>query len=128
MVITPLAARAPWSAVAIEAVSNTSGVELALLHRSKDAREGGMRRGAAFGAIAATDLAGDDGGAKRLRGTPVGRVVRIGFEEKCTRPGIRSRGAPQIDVCGARSIEEGFELVLEMPACDGDCRELRPCL
>lgn len=100
-----------------------AGIELALLNRSEDAREDGMRLGPGLRAVATTDLARDHGWSKRLLGAPVGGVDRLGVEEKRKhgREFDREvRREPACDVCGAGSIDQGVELILEMPARDGD--------
>lgn len=95
---------------------------MALLDGAKHTGEYLLRLRAAIGAVAATDFAGDDGGAQGLFGAPVGRIDR-GVEQKGEdrREFDRQvRGKALRDPPAARPIDEGIELVLEMAARDGD--------
>lgn len=84
-------------------------IELALLNRSEDAREHGVRLGAAFRSIAPADCARDNRGPERVFGPPVRGFDRIGFEkERKHRWEFRGKMCREAagDMGGARSINE----------------------
>jgi len=102
---------------------DVTGVELALLNRAEDAREHGVGPGATFGSVAAADFARDHGRAERLLGAPVGRVDRIGLEQKGKHRrefDREMRRESPGDACRSGPIDERIQLVLQMAARDRD--------
>ncbi len=98
------------------------GVELALLNRAEDAGEHFVRVGAARGAVATADFAGDDRGAQCLFSAPVGRVNRRVEEKREDRRVFdrEMRGEALGDTAAARLIDESIKPILQMAAGDGD--------
>ena len=99
------------------------GVKVALLNGAQDAGEDFLGMSAASGAIASTDFAGDDRRPQRVFGAPIGRVDGIRLEEKGEDRGKfdrEMRGKSARDVGGSRTVEEGIESVLQMPASHRD--------
>lgn len=94
-----------------------------MLHGLQDAGEHLLGLGAAGGAIAAADLAGNDGGTQGVFGAPVGGVDRVGVEEKGEdrrKFDGQMRGEMAGDATGARPFDQGIELILEMAAGHGE--------
>ena len=81
----------------------------------------------AGGSIAAADFASDHRGAQGVFGAPVGGVNRVGVEEEGEDrrkfDGEMRREVPR-DAAPAWSVDEGIELILQMPARDGDAIRL----
>ena len=78
---------------------------------------------AAWRAIAATDFASDDRGSQRVFGAPIGRIHDVGGEQegKHGRKFDGEMGGKLLrDTLSPRTVDEGVELVLQVPAGDGD--------
>lgn len=114
--------RSDWLRGTQQIGEDDGGVELALLNRAEHAGEHLVRVGAACGAVATTDFAGDDGRAQGLCRAPVGRVDRRVEQkrEDCRVLDREMRGKALNDAATARLIDESNEPILEMTADDGD--------
>ena len=88
-----------------------SEVEVPLVSRPDDAGEDLLGVGSVAGAVAATDLAGHDGGSDGLFGAPVGRVDgRVPEEGEHGRElGVEMRGEALGVVEGRRRVDEATE-------------------
>ena len=89
------------------------------MNSPQQARQHGVRLGAAFGSIAAAHLPRDDGWTQGVCSTPVGGVNSIRFEEK-GKHGREFDGEMRRESAGHSGrpglIDERVELVFEMPA------------
>jgi hypothetical protein len=88
----------------------------------EDTGEHLLRLRTARRAIAAADFAGDHRGPERVFGAPVGGVDHVGLEqegEHGRKLDGEMRGEIARDASGARAIDEGIELIVEMPPSDG---------
>jgi len=90
-----------------------------------------VRLSAAFRSVTATHLARDDGWAQRVLDAPVGRVDRVGLEKE-GKHRWEFDGEMYRESSGhsglARMIDDGVELILEMPARNRDAAGGDPSL
>lgn len=89
----------------------------------EDATQDLLRLGPSLRAIAAADFAGHDGGPERVFGTPIGGLNGVGVEEKGEH-GRKLDGQMRGEMPGhaapAGPIDEGIELIVQMPPGDGE--------
>ena len=91
------------------------------MNRLEDAGEHLLRLGAAGGTIAAAHFSGDDRGPERVFGAPVRGVdgIRLEQEREHRRKLDREMGSEIArDATGARAIDEGIELIVQMATRD----------
>lgn len=91
------------------------------MNRLEDTGEHLLRLGAAGGTIAAAHFSGDDRGPERVFGAPVRGVdgIRVEQEREHRRKLDREMGSEIArDATGARAIDEGVELIVQMATGD----------